>query len=63
MVSLGVTTLDPWLSPFKDALKRRYTKAQDWIQKLDDTEGGVEKFSRVSIWPTLHCLARIADDG
>ncbi|KAI8625886.1 alpha amylase [Xylariaceae sp. FL1651] len=42
----GVTELDPYLSPFQDALKRRYTKAQEWIKKLDDTEGGIEKFSR-----------------
>jgi len=42
----GVTTLDPWLSPFKDALRSRYAKAQDWIKKLEETEGGLEKFSR-----------------
>ncbi|KAI1328043.1 alpha amylase [Xylariaceae sp. FL0255] len=42
----GVLQLDPWLSPFQDALKRRYAKAQEWIKKLDDTEGGIEKFSR-----------------
>ncbi|ORY64171.1 family 13 glycoside hydrolase [Pseudomassariella vexata] len=42
----GVIELDPWLAPFKDALKRRYTKAQDWIKIIDETEGGIEKFSR-----------------
>lgn len=42
----GVVQLDPWLSPFKDALKRRYAKAQDWINKIDISEGGVEKFSQ-----------------
>ncbi|KAK0634782.1 alpha-glucan branching enzyme [Bombardia bombarda] len=42
----GVVKLDPWLSPFQDSLKRRYTKAQDWIKKVDETEGGLEKFSR-----------------
>ena len=43
----GVIKLDPWLEPFQDALKRRYSKAQAWIKKIDDVEGGLEKFSRV----------------
>ncbi|KAH8677509.1 family 13 glycoside hydrolase [Xylariales sp. PMI_506] len=42
----GVVQLDPWLSPFQDALKRRYSKAQEWIKKINDTEGGIDKFSR-----------------
>ena len=42
----GVVQLDPWLSPFKDALRRRYGHAQDWIKKIDETEGGLETFSR-----------------
>ena len=40
--------IDPWLSPFKDALKRRFAKSKEWIAKIDETEGGLEKFSRVS---------------
>ncbi|OTA02643.1 GH13 1,4-alpha-glucan branching enzyme [Trichoderma parareesei] len=42
----GVIQLDPWLAPFSDALKRRYSKAQDWIKRINDTEGGFEKFSK-----------------
>ncbi|KAK3946285.1 glycoside hydrolase superfamily [Diplogelasinospora grovesii] len=42
----GVVKLDPWLSPFQDSLKRRYAKAQEWIRRINDTEGGLEKFSR-----------------
>ncbi|CAD6505786.1 BgTH12-01273 [Blumeria graminis f. sp. triticale] len=42
----GVVKLDPWLSPFSDSLKSRYTKAQDWIKVIEDTEGGLEQFSR-----------------
>jgi 1,4-alpha-glucan branching enzyme len=42
----GVIQLDPWLGPYKDALKHRYSKAQDWIAKIEKTEGGLEKFSR-----------------
>ncbi|KAJ9630858.1 alpha-1,4-glucan branching enzyme [Taxawa tesnikishii (nom. ined.)] len=42
----GVIQLDPYLSPFKDALRHRYSMAQNWIKKINDTEGGLEKFSR-----------------
>lgn len=42
----GVLQLDPWLEPFQDALRRRYSKAQQWIQTIEETEGGLEKFSR-----------------
>ena len=42
----GVVQLDPYLEPFSDALKRRYTKAQSWINTINQTEGGLEKFSR-----------------
>ncbi|KAL2350445.1 alpha-glucan branching enzyme [Cryomyces antarcticus] len=42
----GVVQLDPYLSPFKDALRARYSKAQDWIRTIDRTEGGLDKFSR-----------------
>ncbi|TID20161.1 1-4-alpha-glucan-branching enzyme [Venturia nashicola] len=42
----GVITLDPWLEPFKDSLRSRYAKAQSWIKTINDTEGGLEKFSR-----------------
>lgn len=38
--------LDPYLEPFKDALKSRYNKAQQWIKTIDQHEGGMEKFSR-----------------
>ncbi|KAJ4127264.1 alpha-1,4-glucan branching enzyme [Fusarium equiseti] len=42
----GVVKLDPWLEPFSEALRRRYSKTQDWIKTINDTEGGLEKFSR-----------------
>ena len=38
--------LDPWLSPFKDALRSRYSHAQKWIKTIDETEGGLDKFSK-----------------
>ncbi|KHN97821.1 1,4-alpha-glucan branching enzyme [Metarhizium album ARSEF 1941] len=42
----GVVKLDPWLEPFREALKRRYSKARDWIGRIEATEGGLEQFSR-----------------
>jgi len=47
--------MDGYLEPFKDALKSRFSKAQKWIKTIEETEGGLEKFSRASI-PTA--LAR-----
>ncbi|KAL8996150.1 MAG: hypothetical protein Q9188_006637 [Gyalolechia gomerana] len=44
----GVVQLDPWLSPFKDSLRSRYSHAQKWIKTINETEGGLEKFSRGS---------------
>jgi 1,4-alpha-glucan branching enzyme len=44
--------LDPYLDPFKDALRSRYSKAQKWLKTIDETEGGMEKFTRASSrWP------------
>jgi 1,4-alpha-glucan branching enzyme len=40
--------MDGYLEPFKDALKSRFSKAQKWIQTIEETEGGLEKFSRAS---------------
>lgn len=44
---VGIIQLDGYLEPFKDALKSRFSKAQKWIKTIDETEGGMEKFSRV----------------
>lgn len=43
----GVLSLDPWLEPFQDYLRERFSKAQNWIKKLEETEGGLDKFSKV----------------
>ncbi|KAK6528629.1 alpha-1,4-glucan branching enzyme [Orbilia ellipsospora] len=42
----GVVQLDPWLSPYKEQLRHRFARTQDWIQKINANEGGLEKFSR-----------------
>jgi 1,4-alpha-glucan branching enzyme len=47
----GVIKLDPWLSPFKDSLKQRFSKAQDWISAINESEGSLEQFSRVRAPP------------
>jgi hypothetical protein len=44
----GIVQLDSYLEPFSGALKSRYAKAQQWIKTIDETEGGLEKFSRAS---------------
>ena len=38
--------IDPWLSPFKDSLRNRYSLAQKWIKTLNEHEGGLEGFGR-----------------
>jgi 1,4-alpha-glucan branching enzyme len=43
---IGIVQLDPWLEPFKDSLKSRFAKAKRWLDTIDQTEGGLEKFSR-----------------
>ncbi|PGH16532.1 1,4-alpha-glucan-branching enzyme [Helicocarpus griseus UAMH5409] len=46
VVELGVVKLDPWLEPFKEALKSRFNHTNHWIKTINETEGGLEKFSR-----------------
>lgn len=48
----GVLQVDPWLSPFQDVLKRRVSRAKDWIKKIDETEGGLSKFTKVHCFRT-----------
>jgi len=42
----GVVKLDPWLEPFSDSLRSRFSKAQEWIGRIDETEGGLARFSQ-----------------
>lgn len=49
---LGVLQIDPWLSPFQDVLKRRVSRAKDWIKKIDETEGGLTKFTKARCFQT-----------
>ncbi|KAH7073558.1 alpha-glucan branching enzyme [Paraphoma chrysanthemicola] len=42
----GIIQLDGYLEPFKGALQSRFAKAQKWIKTIDETEGGLDKFSR-----------------
>jgi 1,4-alpha-glucan branching enzyme len=42
----GMVQLDPYLEPYKGALRSRYLKAQQWMKTIEETEGGMEKFTR-----------------
>ena len=43
---LGVIQLDPWLEPFKDVLRRRFSHAQKWLKDINEHEGDLDTFSR-----------------
>ncbi len=58
----GVVTLDPWLGPYKDALRSRFSKTQTWIKTIEESEGGLDKFSRVS-GPIKFCGSTDLDQG
>lgn len=61
LTSPGIVSLDPWLEPFKAGLKSRYSKAQQWIKTIEESEGGLEKFSRVSLLTLPSCLTSISE--
>ncbi|OQD60637.1 hypothetical protein PENPOL_c021G00880 [Penicillium polonicum] len=42
----GVIQLDPWLEPHRDVLKHRYQVVEEWAKTINDTEGGLDKFSK-----------------
>ncbi|KAK9717434.1 alpha-1,4-glucan branching enzyme [Basidiobolus ranarum] len=42
----GIIELDPWLKPFAPVLAKRYAKFQEWCSKIEQYEGGLDKFSR-----------------
>ncbi|ELQ43365.1 1,4-alpha-glucan-branching enzyme [Pyricularia oryzae Y34] len=43
---IGAVKLDPWLEPFEDVIKRRHGMAEDWLKKIEQSEGSIEKFTR-----------------
>ena len=42
----GVVLIDPWLSEFKDALRKRHSLAMKWMKTIKDTEGSLDQFSK-----------------
>jgi hypothetical protein len=42
----GVIQLDPYLEPFRDALRHRFGLVESWIKKINENEGGLDKFSK-----------------
>ncbi|KDN51339.1 glycoside hydrolase family 13 protein [Tilletiaria anomala UBC 951] len=41
-----VVGLDPWLEPFAPALRSRYASYLKWVDTINRTEGGIEKFAQ-----------------
>jgi len=41
-----VLNLDGYLKPHVPAIATRYRKMRDWQAKIDQTEGGIDKFTR-----------------
>ncbi|CCH46290.1 1,4-alpha-glucan branching enzyme [Wickerhamomyces ciferrii] len=41
----GAIDADPWLTPFANELAKRRQLADDWLQKFEQTEGGLVKFA------------------
>jgi 1,4-alpha-glucan branching enzyme len=44
----GVIQLDPWLEPHRDVLKHRFQVVETWAKTINETEGGLDKFSKVN---------------
>ncbi|KAE8154496.1 pectin lyase fold/virulence factor [Aspergillus avenaceus] len=42
----SVIQLDPWLEPFREALKTRFNFVESWMKTINETEGGLDKFSK-----------------
>ncbi|KAL4991230.1 1,4-alpha-glucan-branching enzyme [Aspergillus falconensis] len=42
----GIIDLDPWLEPFREAIKRRFNYVESWIKTVDEAEGSLDKFSK-----------------
>ncbi|EGG04427.1 family 13 glycoside hydrolase [Melampsora larici-populina 98AG31] len=37
---------DPWLEPFAPAIQARMQKFSSWVKQIDETEGGLDNFSK-----------------
>ena len=44
--SLKVIDDDPYLSPYKPVFDHRFAIYNNWIQKINDHEGGIDEFTR-----------------
>ncbi|KAJ5782292.1 hypothetical protein N7457_004066 [Penicillium paradoxum] len=42
----GVIQLDPWLEPHREVLKHRYQVVETWAKTINESEGGLDKFSK-----------------
>lgn len=48
--------LDPWLEPYRDAIRHRFSFAERWIKSINEVEGGLDKFSKVCLFRTC-CMS------
>lgn len=48
--STGIISLDPWLEPHRDAIRHRFNFAERWINAINESEGGLDKFSKVFLF-------------
>ncbi|XP_037888240.1 1,4-alpha-glucan-branching enzyme [Glossina fuscipes] len=46
--------LDPYLKPYEREIRRRHGALQDWLNKIDKLEGGLEEFSQGYKYYGLH---------
>jgi len=41
----GVVKIDPWLEPWSEALRRRYSAFTAWVDTINKSEGGLATFA------------------
>ena len=42
----GVLAIDPWLEPFAEPIRHRYSAFKKWLNLINEHEGGLDSFSR-----------------
>ncbi|CAG8650351.1 15874_t:CDS:10 [Funneliformis caledonium] len=43
---MGLSKIDPYLKPHVPVIKRRYDNFKNWVKKINQNEGGFDKFTR-----------------
>ncbi|KAG5461603.1 MAG: glycoside hydrolase superfamily, partial [Olpidium bornovanus] len=42
----GVVRIDPWLEPFRGAIRHRYSMYKEWLDRINKNDAGYDKFTR-----------------